>query len=154
MGDFMNFAQILEGKIRKEVESSLVSEGIAARNVDNSSAENFGGRREIDTDPAHLAYLMSQLPAAKTAFSPLKSTYPKPAPKARPPHFLTESQSLAYQFFMHWGGTLSPSFNAKELKQQFWSLAKRLHPDCPQGSGPRFIELKAAYKDLQQALKK
>jgi hypothetical protein len=154
MGNFMDFAKILEGKIRKEVESNLISEGIQVLNPGKSSADCFGGSREIDTHPAHLAFLMSQVSIHKGQAIPKKSTYPKPTVKIRPPHFLTEVQIGAFQFFIQMGSQLHPNFSSKELKQQFWLLAKLLHPDYSKDSGLKFIELKAAYKALQQVVAK
>ncbi len=156
----MGFAQILEGKIRKDIEASMSSSSNSQQNVDNSGAktarknqESFGQRSEIDTDPAHLAYLMSQLKTAKTSISPLKSSYPKPAPRPRTEHSLTPLQSRALRFFTSHGVDLGSAFTAKELKKGFWTLAKKLHPDHSKGSGAPFIELKSAYRELQTLFK-
>lgn len=160
MSAFMDFAQILEGKIRNDIENSM---GISANSQQKQSTqrpETFSQSKEIDTDPAHLAYLMSQVNMLKTANSPretsntsFKTGYPQPAPRPVKPHSLTPLQARAHRFFASHGLELSPAFSAKELKKGFWTLAKKLHPDCSKGSSGPFIELKSAYRELQTLFK-
>lgn len=136
----MNFASILEGKIRKEIESSMNSRPSPSINVDN-----------FDTDPAHLAFILSQVSPLKSVKVASKSGYPRTQPKPITPHQLTEAQQKARNTFAKWGLELSPAFTRHELKKGFWSLAKRLHPDHSGLSGQEFMELRAAYQTLSPA---
>jgi len=146
MSGFMEFAQILEDKIRKDLESPRPNESFAGLPRNHH-------HREIDTDPAHLAYLLSQLNTQKPGPQSQRSTYPKPVPRPRKVHFLTPLQLRAHRFFTDNGAALTRDFTAKELKHGFWTLAKKLHPDHSKGSGAPFIELKSAYRELQTLFK-
>ncbi len=113
----------------------------------DSSAQNSS--IYIDSDPAHLAYLMSQV--GKFEFRNTRSQYPKPAvrpQRPRPAHNLTASQKLSFEFLKTYVHDLSEGFTATELKKAFRQTAIILHPDRG-GSAELFIELKAHYEELK-----
>lgn len=133
MGKQSQFAEILESKIRSDLSK------------DQAPLECS---REFDTDPAHLAYLMSQIQrlnftSKKTTFAypSLKrptNTHPRVQEKPSielPPHVLTETELQAANDFKNWNEALNPRFSKAELKAAFRRLAKRLHPDLSLKSG-------------------
>lgn len=104
-------------------------------------------------DPAHLTFLISQIQTLKLPANFKKSTYPKPTPKPRKPHALNSQQQQAFARFQAWGSSLSPGYSSKELKTEFRSLAKKLHPDISKNNGEDFILLKKHYESLILVLK-
>lgn len=137
MGSFIEFAQVLEGKIKKEIQSS----------------SDFHSNNELETleNPGylHLSWLLGNQEIQRKPLS-VKTTpyrqYHRPPPP-RKPHKLSERQKKAWDFFhLHQAG-LDLGFTKKELKQGFRTLALRLHPDQG-GSSGLFMELKEAYQAL------
>lgn len=108
----------------------------------------------IDTDPSHLAFLMSQI--GKFEFETRRGQYPRPAirpQRPRPAHALSPSQKQSFEFLKTYIHDLSEGFTGAELKKAFRQTAMILHPD--QGGSPeQFMELKAHYETLQEVLQK
>ncbi len=110
--------------------------------------------RDINQDPAHLAYLLGRISPPKTknktcgykSYRNLQTTPPAPPI----PHSLTPQQKSAVALFAKLGHELSPRFTARELKSGFRKLAREWHPDlCQRERQDRahvqFIEIKAAF---------
>lgn len=115
---------------------------------------NTNSSREFDTDPAHLAYLMSQVQKLETPHNRAAKAYPQAPPRPVTPYLLTEPQSKAQVYFQSWDEPLSPRFTRAELKAAFRRLAKRLHPDLSLRSGQEFMELKKSYEILKDVPKR
>lgn len=132
MGKFIEFAEVLEQKIRK----SWMSE--------QRPSEPQAKVQDIeDTSPTCLAQLLGKQPIYRSTLTGNKAyqRFHKP----RPAHRLNAAQIAALAFFKSQGQELSASFSKRELKKAFRALAIRLHPDHGAGSSGDFIVLKNAY---------
>ncbi|KYG62481.1 hypothetical protein AZI86_16750 [Bdellovibrio bacteriovorus] len=104
----------------------------------------------IDTDPSHLAFLMSQI--GKFEFETRRGHYPRPAirpQRPRPAHAFSESQKQSFEFLKSYIHDLSEGFTGAELKTAFRKAAIRLHPDHG-GSTQTFMDLKTHYQILTE----
>lgn len=117
-------------------------------NSNTESAQNESSH--VNTDPAHLAYLLGNI--HRMEFAKARGQYP--APKVRPqrkPHNMTNEQRLSYEFLKTWVHDFSEGFTGTELKKAFRQAAIILHPD--QGGTPeKFMELKVHYESLRGLL--
>lgn len=127
-----------------------------------------------DTSPAHMAFLLGELPVFRFAKAPSlrhrQSQSHGPSPKRkeprlaqavraapRPPgpaHPLNENQKVAKDWFAQHGESLLEDFTVNELKAAFRRLALRLHPDAQRGSTTLFIDLKHHRQQLDFVFKK
>lgn len=108
----------------------------------------------IDTDPSHLAYLMSQI--GKFEFETRRGQYPRPPirpQRPRPAHTFSESQKQSFEFLKSYIHDLSEGFTASELKTAFRKAAIQLHPDQG-GSTEIFMDLKTHYQVLTEIVLK
>lgn len=115
---------------------------------ETAGAETQNSSARLDSDPAHLAYLMSQV--GKFHFNSPRGQYPRPPvrpAKPRPAHNLSSSQKLSFEFLKTYIHDLSEGFTATELKKAFRQTALALHPDHG-GTPAQFIELKTHYESL------
>jgi hypothetical protein len=133
--------------MRKQSFAEILVDKILGSQEEESSPER-------DLSPAHLAFLLGKVDRLVMDGSFKTSPYSKIIrPKAsRPPHPLTQSQSLAYQVFAKFKVQLSPTFSSKELKEGFRLLALKTHPD--RGGDVRdFISIRNAYVELSSVFK-
>ncbi len=137
MGTFMEFAQILETKIRKEMEKSAPA-----------SSEKASPKTELHSElwthlVGHLDTRRFETPQKGQAYHRLR-----PAPRPRPDHKFSAPQSEAFEFFNQQGAALAANFSGPDLKKAFRSLALKLHPDQG-GSAFKFQRLMQARAVLQ-----
>ena len=158
MGSFHSFAQVLEKKIRKELEqefhmgssSSRQQPELKSEQTSQSQAGARGqgsacARAELwnvlvgNLDPIHFS-----APTKGQAYHGQR----KPSPP-KPPHQLSALQQWAAGFFTDRGISLSPRFSSNELQSAFRKLALKMHPD--QGGSPaEFQNLMTARSELAQ----
>jgi hypothetical protein len=129
----------------------LFSEILEAKLENQGDLKQFNhcSSRDFDTDPAHLAYLMSQVQRLKTPLKAANKAYPHFPSRPITPYNLTELEAKAQAFFQNWSETLSPRFSRAELRSAFRRLAKKLHPDLSPSSAQEFMELKKSYEILK-----
>ena len=142
MGQFEQFAAILEKKIRQDIEAEM-------REIPQFPSENAPHRQEIDSGPLGMSWMMGQL--GKHQFTPTNKSseyhrHRKP-PKPRPPHTLSEAQSEAFKLLRHYVSELSESFTKAELKKAYHSALFHTHPDRG-GTSAKFLAVKTAYQLL------
>ncbi|KYG63043.1 hypothetical protein AZI87_16530 [Bdellovibrio bacteriovorus] len=102
----------------------------------------------LNSDPAHMAFLLGQI--NRLEFQTRRGHYPQP--KVRPQrkaHNFSVSQKLAFEFLKTWVHDLHEGFTANELKKAFRQAALALHPDHG-GNTQQFLELKAHYQTLRE----
>lgn len=137
MTDFMSFAQILEGKIKKDLEHDSISSP------------------EKDTDYSYLSYILGRADLRKDQNSVRtlgKTPYHqyRPKPKPRQAHTLNTEQAKAYAA-LNQISPLHPAFTPHELKKAYREAAKASHPDL--GGNPAvFIEVRKFYQILLELL--
>jgi hypothetical protein len=144
MPTYMEFAQILEKKIRKEIERDSSPRSF--------SSENAQASNEIQSElwthlVGHLGTRRFEAPQKGQAYHRLR-----PAPRPRPHHSLNESQTQAFAFFAHQGAPLAANFSSADLKLAFRRLALKLHPDQG-GTAASFQKLMQARSILQTVFK-
>ncbi|KHD87660.1 MAG: hypothetical protein OM95_13230 [Bdellovibrio sp. ArHS] len=111
---------------------------------------NFSPENQVsslNSDPAHLAFLLGQI--NRLEFQTRRGHYPQQ--KVRPQrkaHSFTPTQKLAYEFLKTWAHDLHEGFTATELKKAFRQAALALHPDHG-GNTQQFLELKAHFQTLR-----
>jgi hypothetical protein len=132
------FLQILEQKIRQQVEQEILS-----------SSEP--SPRSMNTEiPSELwTHLVGQL-STKHFQTPSKGEIyhrHRPPPRPRPDHKLDCKQKQAFLFFELQGAALATNFSSKDLQRAFRQLALRLHPDHG-GSAERIQRLLEARVEL------
>lgn len=153
MGEFQSFAEVLEKKIRREIEAEILSEVDSW--LEDSTASTSTQTTRLDNSPDCLSSLLGvveplrQNPQLKAHLYHRLRPAVRPQPKARPAHVLNERQLTALHFFKTAGSALENNYSLPELKTEFRKLALRFHPDRPQGSASHFIQLKAAYDNLR-----
>jgi len=112
-----------------------------------NSSTNSSASTMLDSDPAHLAFLMSQVSRVQT--SAPKGKYPAPVVRPqRKAHTLNAAQTQAFNFFTIYIHDFSPGFTEAELRKSFRKLALILHPDHG-GQAEQFMDLKDHYATLQ-----
>jgi hypothetical protein len=143
MGDFHSFAQILEKKIRKEIEKDFISPS------ENTSSPETKIQSELWT------HLVGQLNTIHFSTDRKGQIYHRnrPAPRPRPDHQMTTEQEQAYQFFVNQRVVLAKNFSQSDLKKAFRILALKLHPDQG-GNAFQFQSLIAAKKTLESLFHK
>lgn len=139
MGAFHSFAQILEKKIRREIEKEFQAE----------SSFSEGKPSEIQSEL--WTHLVGQMNTFRFQSEQNASVYHRnrPAPRPRPNHTLSESQTLAFDFFQSHKAVLAANFTRTDLKKAFRLLALRLHPDQG-GNTADFRTLLTARAELEQ----
>jgi hypothetical protein len=125
---------------------------ILREKMTGNSHQNSSSGLLLDSDPAHLAFLMSQISKVQT--SAPKGKYPAPAVRPqRKAHTLNAAQTQAFNFFSIYTHDFSPGFTEGELRKAFRKSALALHPDHG-GNTQQFIELKEHYQTLQSVFTK
>ncbi len=126
----MNFEQILQAKLQIPT-----SERTAAK-----------PSLQQGLDPAHLAFLLGQVPRQKGAKP--RFTYPAAPPRPRVNHVLSEIQTEAYLFLQAYAPKLDLAFTAGELKKAYRHAVLQAHPDRG-GTALEFMAVKRHYQILQ-----
>jgi hypothetical protein len=141
---FEKFADILEKKIRKQIEAEIFASQSPEKN-ENLTASLEGnellGSLLTSLNPVHF-----YVPAGTKKY-PHKTVKSKP----RPAHRFNPQQAHGFQFMLQCGAQLQDNFNKRELEAAFRALALKLHPDQG-GSTEKFLQLLEARKSLQSLL--
>lgn len=137
MGQFLEFARIIEEKIKTEM-----------KRAHSSPTPSEHNRVHDDLPPGFSSLLANQSQSRPThpTQSRAKKAYGVVA-KPLPPHDLSPEQKLAAHIFQTYQTPLSPRFTRKELKTAWRKLAKKTHPDQG-GSESSFRAALKAYHDL------
>lgn len=116
---------------------------------DSTTSNSQSSSTYIDTEPSHLAYLMSQI--GKFEFDTRRGQYPRPAvrpQRPRPAHAFSPSQKQSFEYLKSYIHDLPEGFTAAELKTAFRKAALILHPDLG-GNTEQFLDLKTHYEVLK-----
>lgn len=141
MGSFTAFAQILERKIRLQMEKEASQKPSSSQfhSQDSFSQPELWTHLVGHIDPIHFQKDQTRVAYHRN----------RPPLKPRPDHIFNPQQASAFQFFNSHGATLlAANFSSKELKKAFRTLALRLHPDQG-GTAPAFRSLLRARSELQ-----
>ena len=145
MGQFTSFAEILENKLRKEIEGAIRSEIRTETKSEPTSNTSF--------QPDVISLLLGRVSPVKASNLTKASLYHQHRPKVRPQappkpaHKLTAEQSKAFQQFAAWGLGLADNFSSKDLKTAFRKRALKAHPDQG-GNTLEFYQLQECYSAL------
>ncbi len=141
---FEKFAEILEKKIRKQIEAEVFAQRPTPQmeplSTDVESNQLLGSLL-TSLNPVHF-----YVPTTAKRY-PNKTVKPKP----RPNHSFNSQQAHSFQYLLKKGAQLLENFNRKELETAFRALALKLHPDQG-GSNQEFLQLLEARKSLQALL--
>jgi hypothetical protein len=145
MGTYMDFAKILEKKIRREIEQELAQ---APLRTSNSTSPQTEIQSELWT------HLVGQLDTRRFEAPVKGQAYhrQRPAPRPRPAHQLNAEQTEAMEFFAASGQALAANFNSADLKKAFRQMALKLHPDQG-GTAITFQRLLKARRSLESLFK-
>lgn len=137
MSGFTDFAEILEQKIRKEIENEY--------DVDHSQAVNMN-----EPDYTYMSWILGQTPKMSTQNGFQHTLYKQYQPKQqpRPAHKFNSEQEQAFHKICEYASAFKDNFTLKELKQAFRQAALITHPDQG-GSSMKFIEIQKAFQSLQ-----
>lgn len=141
---FEKFADILEKKIRKQIEAEIFASQSPAKTETltvSLEGNELLGSLLTSLNPVHF-----YIPTGMKKY-PHKTVKPKP----RPAHSLNPQQAHNFQFMLKCGAHLPDNFNKRELETAFRALALKLHPDQG-GSTEKFLHLLEARKSLQSLL--
>ncbi len=141
MPTYLEFAQILEKKIRKEIE----------RELHPGAEKGPQPKAEIHSDlwthlVGHVHTRHFEAPQKGQAYHRFKAS-----PRPRPDHVFSEAQDQAFTFFTSRKANLNRNFSAADLKKAFRHLALKLHPDQG-GTSVDFQQLLKARLVLQEML--
>ena len=152
MGRFMEFAEVLEQKIRREVENEY-SQRENARFSSEKSSLNAEFPSEFDEWPLGFAWILGQGPTLKVQSSPARTGHKAYGVKMRPPtpHKLSAAQARAFELFSLWKTGLEPAFRAGDLRRAWRKAALATHPDHG-GTAETFRQAQEAYQVLQSVL--
>lgn len=154
---FEKFAEILEKKIRKQIESELLKKASQGQNPSespsaaNSSHINLG--KDSNTYSETWARLFTQVNPVHFSNPTLVKRYPsqnRPT-RPRPAHVMNPEQVKAFEFLNFNGAGLTLNFSKREAQASFRKLALKLHPDQG-GNAESFQQLIAARKALMNLL--
>ncbi|MBX2993707.1 MAG: J domain-containing protein [Bdellovibrionaceae bacterium] len=152
MGRFIEFAEVLEQKIRREVENEY-SQRENARFSSEKSSLNAEFPSEFDEWPLGFAWILGQGPALKVQPRPETTAHKAYGVKVRPPtpHKLSAEQTRAFDLFTAWNTGLDPAFRAGDLRRAWRKAALATHPDHG-GTAESFRQAQGAYQVLQSVL--
>lgn len=142
MGSFISFAQILEKKIRREIEKESYSHQSQQQSQQHSQEPQI--QSELWT------HLVGQMDPYRFGNNPRSAVYHRnrPAPRPRPDHKMNAEQEVAFQFFLNNKAGLAANFSRTDLRKAFRNLALKLHPDQG-GTSSEFQGLLAARSSLE-----
>jgi hypothetical protein len=146
MASFHSFAQLLEKKIRRELEREMKS---PSNSGEPGSVASMTRAEAWTRLVGNVGTFRFESPNKAQAYHQHRTP-----PKPRPPHLLTESQRKAFEFFQ--GALevpLQPHFSATDLQKAFRQLALRFHPDHG-GTNQSIQSLIAHRRDLEKLFEK
>ena len=147
--DFDNFAEILERKIRKQIEAEMM---FSSEKRNKASESHNKSQGQLDKAVVWGPLMTEIAPIHFTAPEKGLKRYPTPKPlKPRPAHTMNAAQSLSFQFFIKHGAMIANNFTKAELTRAFRTLALRLHPDQG-GSAESFQSLLQARQLLSSLI--
>ncbi|MFN7728534.1 MAG: J domain-containing protein [Bdellovibrio sp.] len=156
MGSFVEFADILEKKIRREVERELRTEPFSREKSPFSSEKvslSSEFPSEFDELPLGFAWILGQGPSLKVQPQQERTGHKAYGVKVRPPtpHCLNPEQKRAFDLFSQLGTKLCPAFRAGDLRRAWRKAALATHPDHG-GTAEAFRQAQAANQVLQSVL--
>ncbi len=154
MGRFIEFAEMLEKRIRQEVEKEHFQREKSESRSENASV-NAEFSSEFDEWPLGFAWILGQGPVLRSHPQKIRPGHKAYGVKARPPapHRFTETQQQAFDLFLEWGTELSRSFRTADLRRAWRKAALVTHPDQG-GTSADFRRAQEAYAILQTVLLK
>jgi len=158
MGGFFEFAEILEKKIRREIQQDLNFSHLSKEQSPQAPDLLKEARLSAKSVEGQMAWLIGQTPPlASNPRTKVTRGYPQakkqPSPPApRPPHKLDDRAAQALATLQSFGCDLGGNFNSQELKRAYRHAMLRCHPDRG-GSAEQFQSARQAAKILEQILK-
>jgi hypothetical protein len=139
MGRFLEFADLLEAKIRREIRD----EKIVKTPRFSSETESF---------PVGMAWLMGNVDSRVSTFTPntsrARSAYGVRV-KPRAPHKFDATQTQSFEFLKTYVSELDFGFSPRELKSAYRKAAMILHPDQG-GTNEKFRDLHRHFENLRR----
>ncbi|MBX3019613.1 MAG: J domain-containing protein [Bdellovibrionaceae bacterium] len=135
MGRFVEFASLLEDKIRREL-----------RDEKNVETPRFPSETELF--PSGMAWLMGQVQSARPSANRARSAYGV-KPKVRPAHRFDATQTDSFNFVKNAFPELENNFSPRELKTAYRKAAMKLHPDQG-GTSEQFRDLHRHFENLRR----
>lgn len=138
MGRFIEFAEVLEAKIRRDLQGGKASKSpqFPSENTKN------------DVSPSGMAWLMGQVQVKSPSAGWARRAYGVRA-KPRQPHHFDATQAKSFSLMRSYLPEFDSGYSPRELKVAFRRAAFMAHPDQG-GSSEAFRELKAAFDNLRQ----
>lgn len=134
MGRFLEFADYLEDKIRRDFDMKK-----------NVKTPHFPSETEVF--PSGMAWLMGQLEPKAPSTIRARSAYGV-RPKPRRPHIFDATQTESFNFLKNYVSDLDFGFSPRELKSAYRKAALILHPDQG-GTAEEFRLLKGHFERLR-----
>jgi len=148
VGKFIEFAEILESKIRQKIQRELEQEILAekAKSTVNSPHKTQQAKPSSTEFLSRNSFFSLESPIYHFAPEILPGTYRKYQAQPKP-YDLTESQQASLMHLSQYGLIRNP-FTQNELKTLYRKAALATHPDR-KGTPEGFIAARRAYLDLQ-----
>lgn len=151
MGQFLQFAEILENKIRHQLKDELEKQWSNKTSNEEQKNDNNCKIKLSTTEQLDWSLMLGLKKQSQPIMqNPKKPAYKVPVKKPKPAHTLSETQQKSYQFFINSQCELPTGFTEKELRQAFRTLALKLHPDHG-GTAFAFREL-LEHRDILSAV--
>lgn len=135
MGRFVEFAELLEDKIRREIHEGK-----------NAETPRFPSETELF--PSGMAWLMGQVPSRAPSAVRARSVYGVKA-KPRPAHRFDATQTESFLFLKTQVPEMENNFSPRELKSAYRRAALVLHPDQG-GTNEKFRDLHRHFENLRR----
>lgn len=135
MGRFLEFAELLEDKIRREIRAG-----------ENVETPRFPSETELF--PSGMAWLMGRVPSAAPSTIRARSVYGVKT-KPRPAHRFDATQTESFLFLKTRVPELENNFSPRELKSAYRRAALILHPDQG-GTNETFRDLHRHFENLRR----
>lgn len=135
MGRFLEFADLLEAKIRREI-----------RDEKNVETPRFPSETEVF--PSGMAWLMGNIQSAAPSASRARHVYGVKV-KPRPAHRFDATQTQSFDFLKSYVSELENCFSPRELKTAYRKAAMILHPDQG-GTNEKFRDLHRHFENLRR----